>query len=73
MQKIFKKNQKGSVSLFILLSTLFFLVIVTGVAVNAKNKEINIDSQYERIKTTYEKDVENEEAVYTQKKSEIGN
>lgn len=63
MQKIFK-NEKGSISLFVLLSALFFLVVVTSVGVSFKNKERSIDSQFEKIKSGYEKDVGNESAVY---------
>ena len=55
MQKILK-NERGSVALFVLLSALFFLVVVTGVAVSFKNKEAQIDSQFEKIKLSYEKD-----------------
>ena len=56
MQKILK-NEKGSVALFILLTALFFLVVVTSVGVSFKNKEAQIDSQFEKIKLSYEKDV----------------
>ena len=65
MQKIFK-NEKGSISLFVLLSALFFLVIVTSVGVSFKNKERSIDSQFEKIKSGYEKDVGNESVVYNE-------
>ena len=63
MQKIFK-NEKGSISLFVLLSALFFLAVVTSVSISFKNKERSIDSQFEKIKSGYEKDVGNESAVY---------
>ena len=56
MQKILK-NEKGAISLFILLTALFFLVVVTSVGVSFKNKEAQIDSQFEKIKLSYEKDV----------------
>ena len=68
MQKILK-NEKGSVALFVLLSVLFFLVVVTGVAVSFKNKETQIDSQFEKIKLSYEKDANQvyNEAIATPK------
>lgn len=69
MQKILR-NRKGSISLFVLLSALFFLVIVTAVAVSLKNKEASVDSQIQKVKASYEKDVGNEEAVYNQIMSE---
>lgn len=59
MQKILK-NERGSVALFVLLSVLFFLVVVTGVAVSFKNKETQIDSQIEKIKQSYERDASQE-------------
>ena len=57
MQKILK-NEKGSISLFILLAALFFLVVVTGVGVSLKNKEAEIDAHFEKTKASYEKDPE---------------
>lgn len=57
MQKILK-NEKGSISLFILLAALFFLVVVTGVGVSLKNKEAEIDAHFEKTKASYEKDAE---------------
>ena len=65
MQKILK-NEKGSISLFVLLSALFFLVVVTSVGVSLKNKEASIDAQFEKTKLSYEKDVGNEEQVYNE-------
>ena len=65
------KNQKGSISLFVLLSCLFFLVVVTSVAVSAKNKEAKVDAEIARIKAIYEKDVGNEEAIYNEKIAEL--
>ena len=62
MQKILK-NEKGSISLFILLAALFFLVVVTGVGVSLKNKEAEIDAHFEKTKASYEKD---EEQVYNE-------
>ena len=38
MQKILK-NEKGSISLFVLLAALFFLVVVTSVGISYKNKD----------------------------------
>ncbi|MBR0427941.1 MAG: BspA family leucine-rich repeat surface protein [Clostridia bacterium] len=63
MQKMVK-NENGSISLFVLLSALFFLVVVTSVGVSFKNKEASIDAQFEKTKSSYEKDVGNEEQVY---------
>ena len=64
------KNQKGSISLFVLLSALFFLVMVTSVGVNVKNKEVSVNTNYQQIKAKYEQDIGNEERVYQEKKNE---
>ena len=65
MQKILK-NEKGSISLFVLLSVLFFLVVVTSVGISFKNNERSIDSQFQKKKTSYEKDVGNEDSIYNE-------
>lgn len=57
MQKILK-NEKGSISLFVLLTAIFFLTVVAGVGVSLKNKENQIDNQFDKIKMSYEKDAE---------------
>lgn len=69
IQKI--KKQEGSISLFVLLSLLFFLVVVTGVGVSSMNKETRIDSQFTRIKEIYEKDVGNEDIIYQAKMTSL--
>ncbi len=58
------KNEKGSVALFVLLTCLFFLIVVTSVGVSIRNKETSFNTQYEKIKSGYEKDVGNEVQVY---------
>lgn len=61
------KKQEGAISLFVLLSLLFFLVVVTSVAVSTKNKSTRIDAQIAKIKEAYEKNVGNEEQIYHKK------
>ena len=51
--KNFRSN-KGSITLFVLLSCLFFLVLVTSTSIYIKNKSIAQDSQYYQIKEKYE-------------------
>lgn len=54
MEKIVKrKKQKGSISLFILLSALFFVATVTAVCVSIINKKSSIDSNFSKIKNSY--------------------
>lgn len=61
------KNERGSISLFVLLSALFFLVVVTSVGVSLNNKETRIDAEFAKIKASYEKDIGNEEQIYMEK------
>ena len=60
-KKINKNYQRGSISLFVLLSMIFFIVIVTSVAASVKNKEAKVNAEYKKIKVSYEKNVGNEE------------
>ena len=52
--KNFRSN-KGTITLFVLLSCLFFLVLVTSTTIYVKNKSIAQDSQYQQIKEKYAK------------------
>ena len=73
MQKILK-NEKGSISLFVLLSALFFLVVVTSVGVSFKNKERSIDSENSIInnrRETIMKRKPSKEPSFEEKLSEI--
>ncbi len=69
-KKLEIKDRKGAISLFVLLSALFFLAIVTAVSVSVRNKESTIDNQLNKIKNSYEVNVGNEEAIYNQKINE---
>ena len=60
-------DEKGSITLFVLASCLFFLVSIVGVGVYIKNKQISVDEKYMQIKSTYEKDLGNEENIYNEK------
>ena len=66
-KKISVRNKRGAISLFVLLSLLFFLVLVTGVATSFKNKETTVNSQIAKVKASYEKDLGNEEQIYAKK------
>ena len=66
MQKILK-DERGSIALFVFLSLLFFLVVVTGVGISMKNKQEGVNQQYLSIKRVYEKDVGNEKSIYDEK------
>lgn len=58
------KSQKGSISLFVLLSMLFFSIILVGIYVSNSNKVITQKETSDRIKEIYEKDVDNIDGIY---------
>jgi len=70
-KKLILKNDKGSITLFVLLSALFFLVIVASVGVSMRNKERRVDAEFDKIKLSYEKEIGNEDAVYYEKMHRI--
>ncbi|MBO4816179.1 MAG: hypothetical protein J5507_04655 [Clostridia bacterium] len=58
------KNQKGSITLFVLVSCLFFLASVACVNMYMQSKQVAIDREYRQIKANYEKDINNMDAIY---------
>lgn len=58
------REDRGSITIFVLASCLFFLISVTGVQVYTKNKQIALEDDYIQIKKTYEQDLDNEEKIY---------
>lgn len=62
--KINFKNQKGSITLFVLVAILFFLIVVLSVYTSNQNKKITQLGQVDKIIKDYEKDVENIDQIY---------
>ncbi len=60
------RKENGSVSLFVLISCLFFLFIATGVYMNLVNKDRNLNAQISKIQENYELD---KEKIYNQPES----
>ena len=61
--KINFKKENGAISLFILVSLLFFLVIVVSVGISLKNKSVSMDRKLNTIKQSYETDIGNEDEM----------
>ena len=57
------KNNKGAITLYILVSLLFFIIAIVNVQANIKTKESSVELEYQKIKASYQKDA-NE--VYSQ-------
>ena len=49
------KNNKGAITLYILVSLLFFIIAIASVQANLKTKEASVESEYQKIKASYEK------------------
>ena len=50
------KNNRGAITLYILISLLFFIIAIVSVQAHLKTKEANVESEYQKIKASYEKD-----------------
>ena len=56
------RNQKGSITLFVLTSCLFFMASITGVFLYTQSKQIAVEREYRQIKSVYEENL-NETSV----------
>lgn len=59
------RNCKGAITLYILVSLLFFIIAIVNVQINLKSKEASVESEYQKIKASYEQQDANE--VYSEK------
>ena len=59
-------NQKGSITLFVLLAMIFFIVIILNMTMNVANKKQSQISEYDKIKQEYEKNINNIYQVYNE-------
>lgn len=63
MKKINKtKEEKGSITLFVLMSMIFFVIVLVGLYVNSSYKVQKQQKEIERIQRTYE--IEDINGVY---------
>ena len=60
------KSQKGAVTLFVLVSCMFFLASVVSVQMYMQSKQMAVDKEYRQIKANYEKDINNIDLIYTE-------
>ena len=58
------KNEKGSVTLFVLIAMLFFLMYMVGLYIMNANSESSQVAETARIKEIYEEGVNNIDDVY---------
>ena len=51
------RNQKGSITLFVLTSCLFFIASITGIFIYTQSKQIAVEREYRQIKSIYEENI----------------
>ncbi len=64
MLKKFLKNEKGSITLFVVAAILFFLIVVFSMFMTSSNKSRIQISEIDKIKEEYAKSVENIDQIY---------
>ncbi len=63
------KEQKGSITAFVLISMLFFTIIVMALYINTSNKVQAQQKEIEKIQRTYKKEDMNQ--IYEEHKNEL--
>ena len=66
MQKKILKNEKGSITLFVLLAILFFLIMIFSIFISTSNKKQSQTSEVDRIRQEYEQSVDNINQIYNE-------
>ena len=66
MLKKFLKNENGSITLFVLLAILFFLIVIFSVFLVSSNKKQAQTSEVDKIKQEYEKSINNIDQIYNE-------
>ena len=64
MQKKVFKSEKGSITLFVLLAILFFLIVIFSVFINSSNKNRIQLAELDKIKQEYDKTLEGIDKTY---------
>lgn len=62
--KINLKNEKGAISLYVLLAMLLITITLVSIYVSLTNEHLTQLDVAEQIKSTYEKDMNNIDEVY---------
>lgn len=63
------KSEKGAVTLFVLVSCLFFLTSVACVNMYLSSKQSAVNKEYQQIKKNYENDLDNANTIYNNLKN----
>ena len=71
MRKRMLKNEKGSITLFVLLAILFFVIIVFGLFISSSNKNVIQSSELDKIKEEYQESINNINQIYNDTVSKV--
>ena len=66
MLKKFFKKENASITLFVLVAMLFFLIIILGMYMASNNRNQAQISEIDKIKDEYDKDVDNLDGIYNE-------
>ncbi len=69
IKKILKK-ESGAITLFVLLTMLFFLIVIFSMFMSSSNKYLSQTSEIDKIKEEYEQSVNNIDQIYNETLSE---
>ena len=70
MVKTFFSKETGSITLFVLLAMLFFLIVIFSMFMSSSNKYLSQTSEIDKIKEEYEQSVNNIDQIYNETLSE---
>ena len=65
MQNKLLKNEKGAITLFVLLAILFFLIAIFSLFITSSNKNTIQSSEIDKIKGEYQESVDNIDQIYS--------
>lgn len=59
------KNQKGAITLFVLVSLMFFMASIVSVQMYLQSKQTAVNREYRQIKSGYESNLTNMDSIYS--------
>lgn len=65
MKRFLLKNNKGAITLFVLISMLFFMVVLSSLFMTTSNQKQSQTSELDKIKQEYENSVDNIDQIYS--------
>ena len=65
-RRLNRKNERGAITLFVLIACLFFALVLTGVYVATLNKMQTQEQQVDQIQENYARQLENIDEIYNE-------